>query len=374
MAKKNLKIGIIAAEHSGDRLGSKLLQSLKNTFEVDIYGLGGPEVASNNIVTPEGIDYQDLHVMGLIDPLINLPKILSIRKKLLNLFILNEIDIFIGVDSPDFNMFFHKKLKHNNIKTIQMVSPSVWAWRESRIHAIQAYVDLTMCLFKFECNFYDQKNMNSFFLGHPFSKLKPQKNEEIISQYNLDSSKDFIGILPGSRESEISQLMPVYIEAARKLVQSNSNAYFLIPAANKTLADKIQSTPGLDELPHELVINSAQDFLSLSPVSIVTSGTALLEAAVLGSVPIICYKTNMLNYAILSRLVKTPFIGLPNLLLQEHIFPELIQNDLTSDAIVQSFSKILSEPEKYQLHLSKMNDSMQGKGFDAAAVAVGNLL
>ena len=98
MAKKNLKIGIIAAEHSGDRLGSKLLQSLKNTFEVDIYGLGGPEVASNNIVTPEGIDYQDLHVMGLIDPLINLPKILSIRKKLLNLFILNEIDIFIGVD------------------------------------------------------------------------------------------------------------------------------------------------------------------------------------------------------------------------------------------------------------------------------------
>ena len=168
--------------------------------------------------------------------------------------------------------------------------------------------------------------------------------------------------------------MPVYIEAAKKLLQSNSNAYFLIPAANKKLAEKIQSTPGLDKLPHELAINSAQDFLSLSPISIVTSGTASLEAAVLGSVPIICYKTNMLNYAILNRLVKTPFIGLPNLLLQEHIFPELIQNDLTSDAIVQSFSKILSEPEKYQLHLSKMNDSMQGKGFDAAAAAVGNLL
>ncbi len=374
MSKEKLKIGIIAAEHSGDRLGSKLLESLKNIFDVDLYGLGGPEVSSNDIVTPEGIDYKDLHLMGLIDPLINLPKILSIRKKLLNLFMLNSIDIFIGVDSPDFNMFFHKKLKHKNIKTIQVVSPSVWGWRENRIYDIRDYVDLTMCLFKFECNFYEQKNMQSFFLGHPFSQLKPKKNEETISKYNLDSSKDFISILPGSRESEISQLMPVYIEAAKKLLQSNLNAYFLIPAANKKLAEKIQSMQGLDDLPYELVINSSQDFLSLSPVSIVTSGTASLEAAVLGSVPIICYKTNMLNYAILSKLVKTPFIGLPNLLLQEHIFPELIQNDLTPDSIVQSFSKILSEPEKYQSHLSKMNNSMQGKGFDAAAAAVGSLL
>ena len=111
MSKKKIKVGIIAAEHSGDRLGSKLVQSLQNIFDVDLYGLGGPEVNAGTIVTPPEIDYQDLHVMGLIDPLINLPKILSIRKKLFNLFISNDIDIFIGVDSPDFNMFFHKKLK-----------------------------------------------------------------------------------------------------------------------------------------------------------------------------------------------------------------------------------------------------------------------
>ena len=134
--------------------------------------LGGPQVNANQIVTPQGINYQDLHVMGLIDPLINLPRILSIRKKLLNLFISNDIDIFIGVDSPDFNMFFHKNLKCRHIKTIQVVSPSVWGWRENRIHNIKAYVDLTMCLFKFECNFYEQKNMQSFFLGHPFSTIK----------------------------------------------------------------------------------------------------------------------------------------------------------------------------------------------------------
>ena len=190
MSKKKIKVGIIAAEHSGDRLGSKLVQSLQNIFDVDLYGLGGPELNAGTIVTPPEINYQDLHVMGLIDPLINLPKILSIRKNLLNLFISNDIDIFIGVDSPDFNMFFHKNLKQKNIKTIQVVSPSVWGWRENRIKAIQAYVDLTMCLFKFECNFYDKKKvyLESITLekgdiillangGHGFEMLE---NSEII--------------------------------------------------------------------------------------------------------------------------------------------------------------------------------------------------
>ena len=374
MSKKKIKVGIIAAEHSGDRLGSKLVQSLQNIFDVDLYGLGGPELNAGTIVTPPEIDYQDLHVMGLIDPLINLPKILSIRKKLFNLFISNDIDIFIGVDSPDFNMFFHKKLKPKNIKTIQVVSPSVWGWRENRIKAIQAYVDLTMCLFKFECDFYDKKNMHSFFLGHPFSQLQPKNKQELISKYNLDSSKELISILPGSRVSEISQLMPVYVAAAKKLHHLNSNRYFVIPAANKKLAEMIESTKGINEIPYKLSIDSAQDFLSLSSISIVTSGTASLEAAVLGSVPIICYKTNKLNYAILSRLLRTPFVGLPNLLLQDHIFPELIQRDLTPEAIVNSFSKILSEPEKYQSYLSQINDSMLGEGFEVAAGAIDNLL
>ena len=226
MSKEKLKVGIIAAEHSGDRLGAKLIQSLQEIYEIDLYGLGGPEVNINNISSLPEVDYQDLHVMGLIDPLLNLPKLLSIRRKLLKLFVKSEIDIFIGVDSPDFNMFFHKKLKSKQVKTIQLVSPSVWGWRENRIKAIRAYVDLTMCLFKFECDFYEQKNMQSFFLGHPFSQLEPKEREKIISSFGLDASKDFVSILPGSRGSEISQLMPVYIEAAKKLFLLNPNTFF----------------------------------------------------------------------------------------------------------------------------------------------------
>ena len=174
--------------------------------------------------------------------------------------------------------------------------------------------------------------------------------------------------------SEISELMPVYIAAAKKLLNQDPNAYFLIPAANKKLATIIESIKGINEIPYKLSLNSAQDFLSISPISIVTSGTATLEAAVLGSSPIICYKTNKLNYAILSRLISTPFVGLPNLLLQKPIFPELIQYDLTPDSIVNSYSKIFSMPEQYQSHLLKINDAMSGKGFDNAAKAIKNLL
>ena len=374
MAKERLKVGIVAVEHSSDRLGAKIIESLQDIFEIDLYGLGGPEVNANSIVTPNGIDYHDLHVMGLIDPLIKLPKIFLNRRKLLKLFISKDIDIFIGVDSPDFNIFFHKKLKSNNVKTIQVVSPSVWGWRENRIKAIEAYIDLTMCLFKFECDFYSKKNMQSFFLGHPFSQLKPKNIEDIIKSHNLEASKNFISILPGSRVSEITELMPVYIAAAKKLLNQDPNAYFLIPAASKKLALTIKSTKGIDKIPHKLSLDSAQDFLALSPISIVTSGTATLEAAVLGSVPIICYKTNKLNYAILSRLISTPFVGLPNLLLQKHIFPELIQYDLTPESIFNSYLKILSKPEQYQSYESDINDAITGKGFEIAAREIKNLL
>jgi lipid-A-disaccharide synthase len=374
VSKEKIKIGIIAAEHSGDRLGAKLIESLKAVYEVELFGLAGPEVSAHSIFTPSTMNYQDLHVMGLIDPLLNLPKLLSLRKRLLNLFVAKDIDIFVGVDSPDFNMFFHKRLGQKQIKTVQVVSPSVWGWRENRIKDIESHVDLTMCLFKFECNFYASKNMNSFFLGHPFSKLQMGDKNAILSKHGLEDSKDFVSILPGSRRSEISQLMPIYIQSAKKLLEVNPNIFFLIPAANSELADAIASHQDINQIPHSLAIEAAQDFLSISTISIVTSGTASLEAAVLGSVPIICYKTNAFNYAILSRMVKTPFIGLPNLLLQEHVFPELIQQDLSVDAIVSSYSEISSKPQRYQSHLAAMNDSMNGEGFTAAAQAIKHLL
>jgi len=367
VANKNLKIGIIAAEHSGDRLGANLISAIQSLQDVEIYGLGGPEVSSLGVTTPDGINYQDLQVMGLVDPLLKLPKLLSIRKKLFNLFIQQDIDIFIGVDSPDFNMFFHKNLNRIGIKTVQVVSPSVWGWRENRIKAISKNIDLTMCLFQFEHNFYLQKEMKSFFLGHPFSNLQPSIPTSVLAKYQLNHSKDFVCILPGSRKSEILHMMPIFIEAAERIHDFNPNTFFLIPSANEELSALIQMQLDSTQLNYQLTAFAAKEYLSISKVSIVTSGTASLEAAVLGSLPIICYKTNAFNYAILSRMIKTPFIGLPNLLLQEQLFPELVQHDLSAKAIVEHYKNLSSEAQKYQSYLKKINLAMEGKGFDEAA-------
>jgi len=374
VSRKKLKVGIIAAEHSGDRLGANLITSMKDLYEVELFGLGGPEVAKLGISSPHNINYQDLQVMGLIDPLLNLRKLLIIRKKLFKLFLQKEIDIFIGVDSPDFNMFFHKKLKKIQVKTIQVVSPSVWGWRENRIHAIGSHIDLTMCLFRFEHEYYLEKNINSFFLGHPFSLLQPSSLAHVLDQYKLDSSKNFISMMPGSRKSEILQMMPTFADAAQKIHDANPNTFFLIPAANDELAALIQPMLDVSGLDYKLASSSAaRDFLSISKVSIVTSGTASLEAAALGSLPIICYKTTVLNYAILSRMIKTPFIGLPNLLLQKHLFPELVQHELTADAIYAHYHQLSSDSLEYQPHLESMKRGMEGEGFSEAARLLGSL-
>ena len=374
MSRKKLKVGIIAAEHSGDRLGANLITSMKDLYEVELFGLGGPEVAKLGISSPHNLNYQDLQVMGLIDPLLNFRKLLIIRKKLFTLFLQKEIDIFIGVDSPDFNMFFHKKLKKIQVKTIQVVSPSVWGWRENRIHAIGSHIDLTMCLFRFEHHYYLEKNINSFFLGHPFSSLQPSSLAHVLEQYKLDSSKNFISMMPGSRKSEILQMMPTFADAAQKIHDANPNTFFLIPAANDELAALIQPMLDVSGLDYKLASSSAaRDFLSISKVSIVTSGTASLEAAALGSLPIICYKTTVLNYAILSRMIKTPFIGLPNLLLQKHLFPELVQHELTADAIYAHYLQLSSDSLEYQPHLESMKRGMEGEGFSEAARLLGSL-
>ena len=369
MSSKKLKIGIIAAEHSGDRLGANLIKALKNLdeVEVEVFGLGGPEVSSLGISTPNGMKYQDLQVMGLVDPLLKLPKLLAIRKKLTALFLNQKIDIFIGVDSPDFNMYFHKKLNGLGIKTIQVVSPSVWGWRENRIKAISSYIDLTMCLFQFEHDYYLNKEMNSFFLGHPFSQLKSSVSRDVLEKYKLNGSQEFICILPGSRKSEILHMMPIFIQAAERIFTSNPNTFFLIPAASDELKALIQNTLDQTSINYQLTSSTAKDYLSISKIAIVTSGTASLEAAVLGSLPIICYKTNPFNYAVLSRMIKTPFIGLPNLLLQKPLFPELVQHELTPEAIVHHYQNLSLDPLQYQSQLEQMNATMHGEGFEEAA-------
>jgi lipid-A-disaccharide synthase len=332
--KPIIKVGIVAGEYSGDRLGSKIISALKKTHNVELYGVGGPKIIKEGLTSI--FNFEKLHLMGLIEPLINYIELKKLRKQLINLFTKNKIDYFIGIDSPDFNIGIHKALKNIGIsKNIQVVSPSVWGWREGRIKHIKNFIDLTMCLFNFEHNFYKKKEMPSIHIGHPFCDLYPSKKEDVFQKYSLKPHKQFVSILPGSRKSEIKDLLPTYIDFINLHFKDNINCEYLIPASDLKIKELITSyLPSY--LPIRVEINSARDFLSISEFSVVTSGTATLESAILGVFPIICYKTNPLNFFIISRMLKVDDVGLPNLLLDSRKFPELIQKNCNPKSILNA--------------------------------------
>lgn len=362
--KKTLRVGIVVGEHSGDLLGSELIKSLKNENDIELYGIGGPKLSELGLKSE--FDFKKINVMGLIEPIKNFRELNKLRKNLINLFLDKKIDYFIGVDSPDFNITIHKHLKKNGLtKNIQLVSPSVWVWRQGRLKHIRDFIDLTICLFNFEHEFYQKENLQSIHLGHPFAHLKNANMEVILNKYNLAVNKHYVSILPGSRKSEINNLLPTYIEFIKEHSKKYSGYEYLIPAADSSSVQDIKSMiPSF--LPIHVHKNCSNDFLSVSDYSIVTSGTATLEAAVLSCNPIICYKTGFINYAIISRMLKIDNVGLPNLLLGSRVFPELIQSNCNAQNLMKESEKMQEGFYKDNYAL-RLKDLLLGEGFQETA-------
>ena len=361
-----LKIGIVCGEHSGDRLGAELITELKKTHDLNLYGVGGPKLEALGVSSL--FNFSEINIMGLIDPLVNYRKLSQLRKSLIKIFTKEKIDFFIGIDSPDFNIGIHKALKTNHInKNIQIVSPSVWGWRQNRINPIKKYIDLTMCLFDFEHNFYKDHEHKSIHLGHPFSYLNKIDREIALHNKNLSSDKKYISIVPGSRKSEIQNMFPTYVEFMKKFSEKNKDHIFLIPVADNKTIELIQKFS--KDLPPNFVIeqNSMNEFLSVSEFSVVTSGTATLESAILGCPTIICYKTNFFNYAIISRMLKVDNIGLPNLLLGKRYFDELLQNECTKESIYNASMDVSLLKEDSENIANILRAKLQGIGFENAA-------
>ena len=369
--KSVLNIGIVCGEHSGDRLGAGLIRELKKNYEINLYGVGGPKL--ENLGLKSSFHFSEINIMGLLDPLLKISKLLSLRENLVNLFIKKKIDFFIGIDSPDFNMGIHKALKKSSTnKNLQVVSPSVWGWRQKRIKSIQSYIDLTLCLFKFEHDFYKKVGHNSFHLGHPFYKLIKENKEEIIQKYSLNDSKKYLCILPVSRKSEVRYMMQIYLEFVKKHYKNHKDYFYLISSADKKLTPEIEKYFDLTskDLPIMIAEESTRDFLSLSSLSIVTSGTATLEASILECPPVICYKTNFLNYSIISRMLKIDDVGLPNLLLGKRYYLELIQKECNAknilDAVTETEDKIQFSSEQARL----IRLMIKGRGYSEAVRAI----
>lgn len=347
---KTLKIGIVAGEASGDILGASLIAAMQSQLadvgynNIEFVGVGGP------LMIEQGFEslfpMERLSVMGLIEPLKRLRELLGIRRSLKDYFLQNPPDIFIGIDSPDFNLSLEQSLKEQNILTVHYVSPSVWAWRQGRIKKIIKAVDRMLTLLPFEAQFYREHSVPVTFVGHPLADEIPLESVGVEQQ----GEKPLVAILPGSRGGEVRMMLKPFLETARWLVYQRSDIQFILPAANETRMEQIKQLVDAEykDLPLELVLGNSRESMAKADVVLMASGTTSLEALLLKKPMVVAYKMANLSYFIISRLVKSRFFSLPNLLANEELVPELVQKDVRPEMLGPLVLERLSDKQGTQ--------------------------
>lgn len=337
-----LKVAMVVGEASGDMLAASLIKALRDLHpNIEFEGIGGPLMLEEGFKSLYPMNR--LSVMGFIEPLKRLPELLSIRSGLIKHFIQNRPDVFIGIDSPDFNLGVEKSLKTKGIPTVHYVSPSVWAWRQGRIKTIRKAVDLVLCLLPFEADFYRQAQVSSAFVGHPMAdeidvKIDKEQYRHIFS--DVVAAKPLIAILPGSRLSEIEKNTPVFFETADKLYQQNKGAAFLVPASSPEIGLVLQElAEGRPYL--KIVDGQARQVLGAADVALVASGTATLEALLMKCPMVVAYKVDRLTYLIGKSLVKIKHLSLANLIAGKGLVVERIQDEATVDNLFRDVQTLL---------------------------------
>lgn len=380
MANRKLKIGIVVGEVSGDTLGVKLMRSFREQgIDAEFEGIGGPQMIAEGFNSYYPME--TLSVMGIVEVLKDLKKLFAVRDGLINQWTQHPVDIFIGIDAPDFNLRLSKSIKEKNlpIKTVQYVSPSVWAWRQGRVHGIKQSIDLVLCLFPFEKVFYEQYEVPAGFVGHPLAKQLPLENPIQIAkqQLGIDENQKHIALLPGSRKGEVERLLPMLLGAANILHTKHPDIQFLIPAINDARKQQIeqgveQLAPQLKAKIHILENTDSESkigrmVMNASDVIALASGTATLEAMLMHRPMVTFYKLHWLTYLIAKFLVKIPYYSLPNIIAGKKVIEELIQADATPENLAAEIEKLMNiETAQIQVmqHLSMHKQLISGNTED----------
>jgi lipid-A-disaccharide synthase len=342
-----LRIGVLAGEPSGDILGASVLAALhRHVDDLVIEGIGGPMMQAQGLASL--FPMERLSVMGFVEPLRRLPELLRIRRQVLQHFSNDPPDIFLGIDSPDFTIPLERKLRRAGITTAHLVSPSVWAWRRGRIRGIRRAVDLMLCLFPFETDIYRQHGVAVRFVGHPLADEIPAQVDRKQQRQILGLAGDgpLVALLPGSRESEVRLLAPLFLLAAQRLQETSPDIQFLIPAANAQRLDELRKILADDpDAPVSLLSGRAREVLGAVDAALIASGTATLEAALLQCPMVVAYRMPALSWWLMSRLARTPFAALPNILAGEALVPELLQHDAEPGALASALQSLLLSGE-----------------------------
>ncbi len=357
MRSKTVRIGIVAGEPSGDKLGAGLINALTAAYpQAEFIGIGGAKMrqAGCNIL----YDMTRIELMGVDGLCGKLTDILKIRYALYRHFLVHPPDIFIGVDVPDFNLTLERKLKKKNIRTIHYVSPTVWAWRGYRIHKIRRSVGYMLTLFPFEKKFYTDHKIPATCVGHPIADeigepdtIAARKKIGITVQPNKGKSQGsgnkIIALLPGSRHAEVKTLAAVLVEAAEKIHHADPTVQFVLPFASQSMKKVFYEIVGsIKHLPIITLDGQSRDAIEASDIVVLASGTAALEAALLRKPHVVVYKMSAITYWLFQRLRHVDYYSMPNQLLPEPNIPELVQEQATADNIVHAVNEFIRNPHK----------------------------
>ena len=348
MGPRGLRIGILAGEASGDILGSRVLAALRQRFpDLTVEGMGGPLMEAQGLTSMYPMER--LSVMGFVEPLKRLPELLRIRGALYRHFRDNPPDVFLGIDSPDFNLHLEQKLRAQGIRTAHLVSPTIWAWRAGRIRKIKRAVDQMLCLFPFELDIYRQHAMAATFVGHPLADEIPMHTDPgpARAALGLPPPAKVLALLPGSRGGEVRLLAPLFLEAARQLSERDPAIHFVLPAASEARMTQIHAELAhFPELPVTVLAGQSRQAMAAADAILLASGTATLEAMLLKRPMVVAYRMGELSWQVASRIATTRFVALPNVLAGERIVPELLQHAATPEAMVDELWPLLSEGDK----------------------------
>jgi lipid-A-disaccharide synthase len=341
-------IALVAGEPSADQLAGGLLRAI-HAIEpaAGVSGLGGPEFVAAGGIAIASMD--EMAVMGLLEVVAHLPRLLALRARLARHFLARRPDVFVGIDAPDFNLDLELRLRRKGIHTVQYVGPSVWAWRRYRLRKIARAVERVLVLFPFEQAFYDAAGIPCTHVGHPLADaiaLEPDRHAA-RRRFGMDAAATVVALLPGSRRSEIRQHAGVFLLAADWIARRCPEARFVVSLHDEKSLDLVRGEIqrlGLERLPIQLYRNRIHDVLAAADAALVASGTVTLEAMLFKCPMVVAYRMHPASYLVLRGLVSVRHVSLPNLLCDAEVVPELLQDRCRPERLGAEVLRWLQDP------------------------------
>ena len=376
-----LRVAMVAGEASGDQLAAHLIAALKGRRRQMLFsGIGGPRMAAQGFESH--FPMEKLSVRGYTEALRHYREIMGIRRRLAKALLAERPDLFIGVDSSDFNLGLERRLKDAGIPVIHYVSPSVWAWRRWRVRRIGRSVNHILVMFPFEAPLYEKAGVPVTYVGHPLADVIPLEpaRDEARAQLRLPAGKLIVALLPGSRRSELQYMAGAFVLAAHRFRQEVQDVHFVCPMVTRDTRDMFERAVHehqRTDLPLTLLFGHSHEALAAADLALVASGTATLEAALFKTPMVIAYRQSPLTWALMRAMLYLPYVGMPNILAGEKLVPELLQDDASPAALAAALLALLRDPgaqRRQRERFAEFHQLLRRNAAEKAADAVLNVL